>query len=159
MNIMEDVNLDTITSNIRKGNYKRIGSGSGRRVYDLENGYVIKVAKNRKGIAQNEVEFHIASTDSTNLFAKVTHVSEDYMLLIMEKAERTNNFYDIWSYFRVRSNRELFQIEEFQYIFHQYNLLSVDLRKLANWGMIGNRPVIIDYGFTRSVKRKYYMPF
>lgn len=159
MNIMEDVNLDIITSNIRKGNYKRIGSGSGRRVYDLENGYVIKVAKNRKGIAQNEVEFYIASTDRTNLFARVTHATEDFMLLIMEKAERTNSFYDIWNYFSVRNNRELFQIEEFQYIFNHYNLLAVDLRTLANWGMIGNRPVIIDYGFTRSVKRKYYMPF
>jgi hypothetical protein len=159
MNVMVDVNLDIITSNIRKGKYICIGSGSGRQVYDLDNGYVIKVAKNRKGIAQNEVEYHIASVDRTNLFAKITHVSEDYMLLIMEKAECANNFYDIWNYFDVRSNRELFQIEGFQYIFHQYNLLPVDLRKLANWGMINKRPVIIDYGFTWKVKRKHYMPF
>lgn len=159
MDAMIDVNLDMITSNIRKGNYKRIGSGSGRRVYDLENGYVIKVAKNRKGIAQNEVEYQIAMTERTHLFAKVTHVTEDYMLLIMEKAERLNSFYDIWRYFDVRSYRELFYMEEFQYIFQQYNLLPVDLRKIANWGIVNNRPVIIDYGFTWKVKRKYYMPF
>lgn len=159
MNAMIDIDLDMITLNIRKGNYKRIGSGSGRRVYDLENGYVIKVAKNRKGIAQNEVEYQVTLADRTHLFAKVTHVSEDYMLLIMEKAECVNNFYDIWSYFDVRSNRELFRMEEFQYIFHQYNLLPVDFRKLANWGIINNRPVIIDYGFTWRVRRKYYMPF
>ena len=32
---------------IKRGYYRYIGSGSGRKVFDLGNGYVIKVAKNR----------------------------------------------------------------------------------------------------------------
>lgn len=34
---------------------KYIGSGSSRNVFDLGNGYVMKVAKNLAGIAQNKV--------------------------------------------------------------------------------------------------------
>ncbi|HHX11997.1 MAG TPA: hypothetical protein GX731_04185, partial [Clostridiales bacterium] len=47
------IDFDSIIMNIGKGNYQFIGSGSGRRVYDLGNGYVVKVAKNNRGIAQN----------------------------------------------------------------------------------------------------------
>ncbi len=154
-----DINFDLIILNIRKGKYRCIGSGSGRRVFDLENGYVIKVAKNRKGIAQNEAEYQIAMTNHSNIFAKITHVSEDFMLLIMEKAERLYHFSYVLKYFNVRSNRELFQIEEFRTILKKHNLLSVDLCKRVNWGVINNCPVIIDYGFTWRVKRKYYFPF
>lgn len=154
-----DINFDLIVLNIRKGNYKCIGSGSGRRVYDLENGYVIKVAKNRKGIAQNEAEYEIALENRSNIFARITHVSEDFMLLIMEKAERIYQFSYVLNYFNVRGNRELFQIDEFRSILNRYNLLPIDLCTRVNWGIINNCPVIIDYGFTRHVKRKYYFPF
>lgn len=158
MNVV-DINFDIITANIRNGNYRCIGSGSGRRVYDLENGYVIKVAKNRKGIAQNETEYQIAMETRSNIFARITHVSEDYMLLIMEKAERIYHFSYVLNYFNVRNNRELFNIEEFRSIIKKHNLLPVDLCTRVNWGVINNSPVIIDYGFTWHVKRKYYYPF
>lgn len=159
MEVFETINFDTIILNLRKKNYKCIGCGSGRCVYDLEDGYVVKVAKNKKGIAQNEVEYLIFTTDPINLFANITQVSENFMYLIMEKAEPIYNFPFIWKYYNVTCNRELFSLEELRYIFEKYNLLSIDLCKLANWGLINNRPVIIDYGFTRNVKRRYYTLF
>ncbi len=152
-------NIDIIILNIRKGNYQYLGSGSGRRVFDLGDGYVVKVAKNRRGIAQNEAEHHISLSDHSNIFAKIIQVSEDYRFLIMEKAVRIRNFSEVRKSFNVKSNRELFQLEEFRSIFQNHNLLSGDLYRTSNWGMINNHPVIIDYGFTRSVKRKYYFPF
>lgn len=151
-------NFDKIKLNLRKGNYRYIGSGSGRLVYDLGNGYVIKVAKNRRGIAQNEVEHKIASEDRSELFAKIIKVSEDNSILVMEKAERIRRFSDILRYFAVKNSRELFQLDEINYIFPKYNLLQGDLYRLSNWGMVKDRPVIVDYGFTREVKRKYYLP-
>lgn len=153
------IDLDIIMFNISEGNYRYIGSGSGRRVFDLGNGYVVKYAKNKKGIAQNEAEHQIFSTDHSNLFAKITQVSADFQLLIMEKAEPLNHLSDVWRYYNVTSNRGLFQLEEINYVFSKYKLLQKDLCRPANWGIINNRPVIIDYGFTRRVKRKYYLPF
>lgn len=155
----EMIDFDIIILNIRKGVYRRIGSGSGRIVYDLENGYVVKVAKNKKGFAQNEVEHHISLTDPSNIFAKVIEVSDDFHFLIMEKAVQIRDFYEVRRYFNVKSNRELFQLKEIRSVFTNHNLLMGDLYRTSSWGMIDNRPVIIDYGFTYKVRRKYYSLF
>ena len=77
----------------------------------------------------------------------------------MEKAVRIRDFSEVRKYFNVKSNRELFQLEEIKSVFPNHNLLLNDLYRTSNWGMIKNRPVIIDYGFTQSVRRKYYSPF
>jgi hypothetical protein len=155
----QNVDFNIIISNLRKNKYRYIGSGSGRRVFDLENGYVVKVAKNQKGIAQNKVEYQIASEDHTNHFAKITHVTNNYQLLIMEKAVLINNITIVWKYFDVRNNKEFYQLEWVNDILSKHDLLFVDLCRPANWGIIDNHPIIIDYGFTSSVKKKYYFPF
>jgi len=148
-------NIDQIILNLNKRSYKYIGSGSGRKVFDLGNGYVVKVAKNSKGVAQNKAEFEIASGCRSRLFAKIPIASRDFSLLIMEKADRIRHMSKVWSYYNVSSNKELFQLKELMDI-PTYGLLLPDLRKSASWGIIKNRPVIIDYGFTWYVKNKYY---
>jgi len=150
------VDFDQIKANIRDGAYISIGSGSGRRVFDLDNGYVVKVAKNKKGIAQNEAEYQISSRSNSALFAKILEVSENYHMLIMQKAEKINHISEVWGFFRVESNRELYNVGEIKYISSEFNLLMADLYRPVNWGKINGRPVIIDFGFTRRVKRKYY---
>lgn len=142
--------------NIRQGNYRYIGSGSSRNVFDLGNGYVMKVAKNRAGIAQNRSEYRISSRDSSKLFAEVIKVSEDFDILIMRKAHKIKDFLDILDYFKVGSSEELFRLGKFQNIQSKYNLLPSDLCRASSWGIINGRPRIIDYGFTREVREKYY---
>jgi len=136
--------------------YRYIGSGSGRKVFDLGNGYVVKVAKNMAGIAQNRVEHQISLRDNSNLFAKVIEVSGDFQFLIMEKADRINNFSHVLKYFNVSNNRELVRLKEMQTIQWKYNLLLADLCRNSSWGIIDGVPVIIDYGFTAQVQRRYY---
>ena len=67
---------NNILLNISRGYYKYIGEGSSRIVYDLGNRYVLKVAKNLAGIAQNKSEYKISSYDETNLFAKSTKLQQ-----------------------------------------------------------------------------------
>jgi len=150
------VDFDQIKTNIRDGAYKSIGTGSGRRVFDLDNGYVVKVAKNKKGIAQNEAEYQISSTSNSAIFAKILQISEDYHMLIMQRAERINHISEVWKFFNVESNKELYSVGEIRYISSEYNLLMADLYRPVNWGRINGRPVIIDFGFTRRVRKKYY---
>lgn len=159
MTAILSIDFDRIKQNLREGKYKYIGSGSGRIVYDLDNGYVIKVAKNKKGIAQNEVEYQISTSYSSDLFAKIPQVSEDFKLLIMEKAERIRNFSVILDYFQVKSKSEFLKLNELEYLYTTLNLMPMDLCRSVNWGTINNRPVIIDYGFNKKVKRKYYSLF
>ncbi|MCE5222115.1 MAG: hypothetical protein LLF98_12920 [Clostridium sp.] len=148
--------FNQIMFDIRRGYYKYIASGSSRDVFDLENGYVIKVAKNRAGIAQNKSEYKISDNDNSDLFAKVVQVSNDFRLLIMEKADEIYNISYVLKYFNVRNKRELLNSKELQKIKRNYNLELGDFKRKSNWGMINGRPVIIDYGFTREVREKYY---
>ncbi|WP_291651143.1 hypothetical protein [Clostridium sp.] len=142
--------------NERRMFYKYIGSGSSRRVFDLGNGYVMKVAKNLAGIAQNRVEYQISSMDSSDLFAKVMQVSSNFNYLVMQKADKINSITDILNYFNVRSIDELFSLREFQNIVYRYNLLRNDLCRISSWGIVKGEPVIIDYGFTSEVRERYY---
>lgn len=142
--------------NMRRGMYRYIGSGSSRRVFDLGNGYVVKIAKNRAGIAQNKMEYRISLKDVSGLFAKVIKVSEDFYSLIMQKAEKIDNFSYVCKYFKSESILEVLKLKEFQNIKHRYNLLLNDLCRTSSWGIINGIPVIIDYGFTREVRERYY---
>ena len=155
----EIIDFDLIYYNIRNGIYQCIGSGSGRKVYDLGNEYVVKVAKNNKGIAQNKVEHKISLSDHSSIYAKIIKLSEDFRMLIMEKAVHIKDFSEVRKYFNVKNNRELFRLQEIRSAFTNHNILMNDLYRPENWGMINNRPVIIDYGFTQRVRRRYYSPF
>ena len=148
--------FNKIMFNISRGYYRYIGSGSSRDVFDLKNGYVIKVAKNIAGIAQNQSEYAISYYDDSNLFARVVNVSNDFYFLVMEKADKIDNISEVFRYFNVSDKRELFHLKELQNIKKKYNLLLGDFDRKSNWGIIKGRPVIIDYGFTREVSERYY---
>ncbi len=82
--------------------YRYIGVGSAREVYDLDNGFVIKIARNIRGIAQNKAEFLISNDDNSFLLAKVYFISDDYRYLIMKKA---NNIKSERQYKKKRFNK------------------------------------------------------
>ncbi len=150
------IDLPAIITGLQNGRYPKLGSGSGRRVYDLQNGMALKIAKNVRGYAQNQIEAIISEMDDSQLFAKVLFISKDNLYLVMEKAESVTDFSQVLHYFKAVSNRELFQRDDFSYIPRKYNLLLSDLCRPVNWGILNGRPVIIDYGFTGRIKRKYY---
>lgn len=153
------IDFPTVITNLQNGIYPLLGTGSGRRVYDLQNGSALKVAKNVRGYAQNQMESIISEMDDSELFAKVLYLSKDNHYLIMEKAEPIHNFAIVRNYFKVSNNNELFRLNNLNYIPRKYNLIASDLCRPANWGLLHDRPVIIDYGFTDRIRRKYYSIF
>lgn len=152
------IDFKYIKKNIEMKKYRLIGSGSGRHVYDLDNGYVVKMAKNRKGLVQNKAEYQIASTNHSHIFARIAAVSEDFLYLIMEKAERIESISEVLNYYHVRNYGELFRLDNFQSVIKENNLLLADLRRRNSWGLVKGKPVIIDFGFTKEVS-KYYTLF
>ncbi len=145
-----------IMQGIRQGKYKYIGDGSGRVVFDMKNGYVVKVAKNMAGIAQNKAEYKISKNDKSRIFAEVVQASNDYYFIIMKKAEKVNNMYYVWLYFNAWNERDFLRRYEIQEVRNKYNLLLGDLKKKSSWGIVDGKAVIIDYGFTKEVRDKYY---
>lgn len=165
------IDFDQVIYDIKNKKYKILGSGSGRTVFDLQNGYVVKVAKNKRGLAQNEVEYkifsdinnHLMKTHSmkhySNLFAGIPAASSDFRLIVMEKAEKVDHISSVFHYFHVGSKSEFQNLKEFKDISERYDLLLSDLCRHSNWGLINGRPVVVDYGYTREVMRKYYALF
>ncbi len=69
----------------------KLGSGSARIVYLLEPTKVIKLAKNDKGIAQNEVEAGLMKDSQgmySNILAEIIDYDEDYLWVEMEVAKK-----------------------------------------------------------------------
>ena len=71
---------------------KRISSGSGRIVYIIDDTKVLKLAKNRKGVAQIEVEADWGQqTYFNNLLAHTFDFHPDYLWIEMELARKVTN--------------------------------------------------------------------
>jgi len=75
----DPIHLPDILDQLSNGAYPLLGTGSGRKVYDLRNGSVLKAAKNAKGYAQNQVEYIISEMDDSTLKS----------ILIVGKAKET----------------------------------------------------------------------
>lgn len=77
---------------------KRISSGSSRIVYMIDNTKVLKLAKNKKGLAQNEVEIEYSKyTDISDVIAETFDYDEESLWVEMELARRAkkSDFYRI----------------------------------------------------------------
>ncbi len=85
---------EKLTSFAKRINYfdrllPKIGSGSGRSVYDIDGNYVLKLAKNPKGISQNEVEAQISAYDyNHDIVTIVIKADDNDTWLIAEKARK-----------------------------------------------------------------------
>lgn len=67
----------------------KIGAGSSRIVYQVDNEKVLKLAKNQKGIAQNEVEIEVsADYYSPSVVAKTFEYDENGLWVEMEYAQK-----------------------------------------------------------------------
>ncbi|WP_294385063.1 hypothetical protein [uncultured Clostridium sp.] len=150
------IDIYHILYGIECGMYRYIGAGSARKVYDLNNGFVIKIARNIKGIAQNEAEFLISNDDESSLFAKVYFLSDDYKYLIMEKANGIKSEKELLNYFKIQNKKQLKSNEDIKEVHDKYNLVWADLYKFTSWGKIKDKLVLIDYGYTKEIYNKFY---
>jgi mRNA-degrading endonuclease RelE of RelBE toxin-antitoxin system len=70
-------------------NLRRISSGSSRIVYQIDDEKVLKLARNRKGLSQNEVEIEYSSYyDISDIVAKVFDSDENNLWVEMELARK-----------------------------------------------------------------------
>lgn len=152
-----DYNYQIIIADIKSGKYNLLGTGSSRKVYDLDDGFVIKLAKDIRGIYQNEAEYKTYQSHKSSLFAEVIDVSEDNKCLIMPKAKKITSISKVLRYYNVSSIRSLFRHDKLIISDIQNNGLSTnDLFRVTSWGFINDVPLIIDYGLTHSIYRKFY---
>jgi len=159
-------------------NLKRLGSGSARVVYKVDEEKVLKIAKNNKGIAQNSAE--IDYRNSSFLFPEVFDFHNYSLWVEMEYAKKmtTKKFIEIIGYeinqihliFKKELKpKELIEkrnmirnnyLNELVNIVESYKFMWQDFTKLSSWGIVlrdgKETPVLVDFGYTTDVYYKYY---
>lgn len=116
--------LSSFASRIRycEEHLKRLASGSSRIVYLIDDDKVLKLAKNKKGIAQNEVEIDMGQQGMlTDTVAKVFDYHPDNLWLEMEYAKKLTKplFKEITG----------FNFDDYTALIHNYYATSVVPRK------------------------------
>lgn len=162
-------------------NLKHLSSGSSRIVYLTPDKTVVKMAKNDKGIAQNEVEANPKMTskflNKIISYAKNhSWIETHYLEKISEKEfeEMTDlkfkDFDAALSYglknissdksgekpdnFKEVSGSDIYK--EIKRLGEKFKLLPGDLGRISSWGTKDGNPVLIDAGLTREVYDDYY---
>ena len=180
----EFLNIRSFAGKVRYANnkLKRMASGSARIIYDIDGKTVLKLAKNPKGIAQNEVEASLGTDYYVgDLVAKVLEEDDKHRWIVMEKAKKItkNRFKELTGvaldkfYYYIRNevgNSRLFnvspedeeELRENEFVIdiidlcHNYDLETGDFGRPSSFGEIEGRLVITDYGLTKEVFRKHY---
>lgn len=163
---------------------KKIGSGSSRVVYKIDDEKVLKLAKNKKGLAQNKLEIDLYDEleNTSSILAKIFDRDENNLWVEMELAKKMTNkkfeelagfkLDDMYNFFygrkinrRIEHNLsdEIFDTEIFmdlQDLVFGYNVSYGDLSRLSSWGVVirdgEETPVLVDFGLNEKVHYEYY---
>ena len=89
-NMDEFKSLTTFAARIRycETRLQRLSSGSSRIVYKIDDEKVLKLAKNKKGIAQNRVEGGDYYKNSIGCFAEIYDVDDNFLWIEMQLARK-----------------------------------------------------------------------
>jgi hypothetical protein len=161
--------------------FKTLGKGSSRKVFLLEeDSWVLKLAINKKGIAQNEFEYQLSNDwYYEELFTKIQYGADDMSFLISQYApkittsdfktyfnmyfqdfvknfENNSSFEDFLSpFYLINDNIE--QLSKLRSFVDSYGVPEGDLVRLSSWGKTKEGElVIIDYGLSRDIYNKHY---
>lgn len=160
---------NTYTQLLKANQPMPIGVGTGRVVYDLGDGRVIKIAKNKRGIMQNKTEaFVYSSSFDKSIFPVICCVDPNLRYIICEKATVINEgtFQEIVGVglsdflYNVRFLKNLvtpnwLHVKTIDLI-TRFDLDRFDISSETSWGVVGERIVLLDYGLTLDSARKYY---
>lgn len=162
-----------------------IGQGSSRIVFQLTDEICLKLARNERGIAQNELEFRNSEDYYiNNLFPKVFDESdsENYLFLVSEyvlpakksdfKIVENVSFDDFvtilmdlnWNKKLTQEENDIYDESELVrgiYVYSMnYNVPIIELTRIANYGLVyrNNQAtlVLLDSGFDDDIFKQHY---
>lgn len=154
---------------------EKLGQGSSRVAFLVSNRYVLKIAMNEKGLAQNEAEIAVyTNPKSRPVVAKVYRSDDEYKWVLSELVkplQSTSEFKALsgiqWATFvnimndSVKDKKPLENKSPFlSAIVHtalENSLMPGDLESVDHYGKTADgRVVLLDYGFTGEVWKKHY---
>jgi len=162
---------------------EKIGAGSSRAAYLIDNDTVLKLAINKKGLAQNNVE-----SDVANMYDIVPEVIDadydDNVWIIAKRAKKITSekrFEELtkisWeNYVKAllyellgrREGRNVQKPDNMEQLWEDpffssvvdmavnYDMPVGDLTRLCSYGEINGKPVVMDSGLTKEVYKDHY---
>lgn len=165
-------------------NFQKLNSGSARIIYLLPDGRVLKLAKNEKGLAQNDNES--ATLMQTSITNKMLETDPNNKWLITSLAKKVSkskfqslsgiNFdefkqaLEYWAgqhgksaYFSFREKPENYEkilnngfFQEIIDLIGTWNMGLGDLLRLNSYGEVNGKLILIDFGLTEDIFQKFY---
>lgn len=138
-------------------NFDFLGEGISRKVYALDNKYVIKVAKDKEGVYQNKVEHFVYSHVNIKLKKYLAPIAcFKPNLVIMERAvplsnTDENNYINVFNFYK---DANFFK--DLSYLADRFYLFYEDLISYSSWGILKDKFVLIDYGCTSPFGDMFY---
>lgn len=162
-------------------NLKRLSSGSSRLVYLTDDDTIVKLAKNDKGIAQNEVEANPKM--KSKYLNKILGHAKDFVWIetcfldkITEKDFEEMTGMDFKSFGesvdyglkniskssdkkKPKNYDDIVKSEiykELKRLGDKFKLMPGDLSRISSWGTKDGNPILIDAGLTQKVFEDFY---
>jgi hypothetical protein len=159
--------------------FEKLGEGSSRTIFRMNEKLVLKIAHNDRGIVQNEAEMkpamqrpctnHVLAADSQSKwvivrftenitkadFKKLVGVSFDSFMggLFYVFNNESRDFNEPKNYDEIKKNGLFQQIRE---LIAECDLQIGDIDKPDSWGKMDGKVVLRDFGLTREVYDEYY---
>lgn len=148
-------------------NLEELGLGSSRAAYALSSRYVLKVAQNHRGVAQNQEEVQIAQDPAAaRLVTRVVKAHPKYYWLISELVRPLTDereFESLTGYSLedfaedIKSGHPVTRLGRFVLnVARKTGLELQDLIRISSWGRSADgRLVLLDSGYTSTSKAAY----
>ena len=167
---------DRVEKASKNKDWKKLGEGSSRTIFQISDSLILKIAHNEAGIAQNEAEMAMHSPCLNNILAAdsdarwvITRFSEtmekkdfeEYTGFPMDTFMRSllDTFNNEHHEPLPKEHEEIKQLPLFRELVKlvlKHQLQLGDCRKTSSWGMLDGRPVLRDFGLTKEVYKDHY---
>jgi hypothetical protein len=134
-----------------------LGEGISRKVYAINEDYVVKIAKGEEGLYQNKVERYVFTHCGKyyrRYLCPILYFKED--MLIMPRATplsslTSEKYLDIK---KIRKEKNTYK--DLSFLTSRFYLFYEDIISVSSWGILKGTPVLIDYGCTSERGDRYY---
>lgn len=141
-------------------NFEYIGEGAGRAVYAINKKYVLKLAKSKGGDKQCEMEYYIYNNAPKYLkrfLCPVVWYKDDMIIMKRATSLLKTGEYRHKNIFRLfgLSVEDPF-VKKVNKLVDTFDLLYGDVKSISSWGLLNGQLVLVDYGCTYKIYKKYF---
>ena len=151
--------LNNFSNSDFKRHFKFLGEGIARKVYALNNDFVVKVAKNNPdGYHQNFVEEYVYYNSPARIkryLCPIYYCTD--RLIIMRKALPYNKYLNKNIYIDLKEIRDEPSVKkDIEDLISNFHLFRSDIFSSRSWGIVDNNFYLIDFGCTSNFGDSYY---